>query len=168
MQTIRVMDWQTERDGQVIEQICSCMLETIPKSLTNKRCTVQKLFSVTLMLLYTLKFWMKNLKHVFMCSSVSVTFCCSIVWNDWWDSSWLQSLPWPNVAEIFIVKVFQTNHNILCRLPVMVSHTINVPRLGQPLLPKTFILCKAALQNNFSVIFLLIYCSTVFMHLSLL
>jgi len=46
--------------------------------------------------------------------SLSVTLCWSIVWKDRWDSSWLHSLLWPNVAEIFIVKVFQTNHRILC------------------------------------------------------
>jgi len=42
-----------------------------------------------------------------------VTFCCSIVWKDPCDSSWLQPFLWPNIAEIFIDKVFRSNHNIL-------------------------------------------------------
>jgi len=69
----------------------------------------------------------KKVFNVHQRQSLSVTFCCATVWKDWWDSSWLQYLLWPNVAEMFIAKVFRTNHRILCQSqPVILAicHTL--------------------------------------------
>jgi len=40
----------------------------------------------------------KSKTRVHQRQSLSVTLCCSIVWKDRWDSSWLQSFLWSNVA----------------------------------------------------------------------
>jgi len=66
----------------------------------------------------------KTRVQLYQRQSLSVSLCCSIVWKDQWDSSWLQSLLWPNITEIFIAKVFRTNNRIIsvCQSrPVMLS-----------------------------------------------